>query len=269
MVYCSCMKWLFSESKLFLTLTFLSLIFLLSENFQLLNFPKGALQIVTSPIQFGVYKTSLVIGHQFEFITFSRRIYQENVALKKQIAQVLSENANLHTKLREQDAVIQQNSSINTSSYNLVSAKIIGVGRYLTLDKGSDDKLKIGQAVIFKDNLIGQVKSVGPKTAQVVLPTDPDSKIAVFTQNNDGRARGILLGQFSSQELMDKILHQEPITEGDIVYTEGTEGSLPRGLVVGKVIKVLELQNQIFKQAEVSNIISPFDLDLVFVVTVS
>jgi len=260
-------KWLLSDSKIFFTLCLISVTIFLLDNLKFLELPKSGLQVITSPIQYGVYKTSLGLSHQFEFLTFSRRIYQENVALKKQLAQVLSENANLQTKIRQQEAELQQKSSTPDQSFNLLSAKIIGVGRYLTLDKGQADNLKVGQAVIFKDNLIGVIKAVSSKTAQVLLPTDPDSRIAVFTQNEVGRARGILEGQFSSEQLMNKILHQEPIQQENIIYSEGTEGTIPRGLVIGRVLEVLEQQNQLFKQAKVIGIISPFDLDLVFVIT--
>ena len=66
--------------------------------------------------------------------------------------------------------------------------------------------------------------------------------------------------------LLDKILHEEPIAQGDLVYSEGTEGYLPRGLIVGRVNEVIEKQNEVFKQAKVKPIFDIRDLELVFVI---
>jgi len=61
-------------------------------------------------------------------------------------------------------------------------------------------------------------------------------------------------------------LHEEKITEGDLVYSEGTEGFLPRGLILGRVTQVRELQNEVFKQAKIKPIFDVRDLELVFLI---
>ena len=66
---------------------------------------------------------------------------------------------------------------------------------------------------------------------------------------------------------MDKILHEEKIAVGDLVYSEGTEGFLPRGLILGKVTEVLERATQVFKQAKVKSVFDIRDLELVFVIS--
>ena len=66
--------------------------------------------------------------------------------------------------------------------------------------------------------------------------------------------------------LFDKILHQEPIEIGNLVYSEGLENFLPRGLILGKVTEVLENKDEVFKQARVTPLFDIGDLDLVFVV---
>ena len=102
-------------------------------------------------------------------------------------------------------------------------------------------------------------------TSQVLLPSDPDSKLSVFSQGEAGRSQGILIGQFGSEMLMDKILHQEPINIGDLVYSEGLEGELPRGLIIGKVSQVFTRENEVFKQAKVEGVFDTKNLDVVFV----
>ncbi len=257
---------LLKDSKLFFTLALLSIIFLISDKFGFLNIPKSGLQYITSPIQYGLYKTSLNISRQFEFIIIARKASQENKALTEQLAQVLSENANLRRQLAEARGFLDQQKALNEETLTLVAARPLGMDRYLLIDKGLDDGIKINQAVVYKDNYIGKIKEVSPKRSSIMVSTDPDSRVSAFVNNQAGRAKGVLGGQFGSEMLLDKILHQEPIQKGDLVYSEGAEIEIPRGLVVGKVDQVFQRDNEIFKQAKVKPVFDPVDLDIVFVV---
>lgn len=260
------MKAALLDFRLFLLLCFASALLILFDNFGFLNYPKSTLQTVTVPVQYGLYQTSKNITHQFKFIVLARKAAQENNALKQQLAELLSENSNLRRSLAESEAMVDQQNSLSPKTFNLLPARPIGLGRYLLIDKGADDKVAIKDVVVFKENYIGQIKRISSKTSQVLLSLDPDSTIAVFSQGQEGRAKGILQGQFGSQALMDKILHAEDIKTGDLVYSEGTEGILPRGLVMGKVTQVLERQNEVFKQAVVKPVFEIADLDLIFVI---
>lgn len=260
------MKPLVADLKTFTILSFISVVLILGDKVGLLNLPKAALQIITSPIQYGIYKTGTSFVSQFQFIFTARLDHQENQALKKQLSTLISDKAQLQKQLRDTKAFQDQKDSLGFDTFDLKPSKILSVGRYIIIDKGSYDGVTVGQAVVFKNNLIGRIKQTGPKTSTVILPSDPDSKIAVFSQNQNGRARGILQGQFGAESLMDKILHQEPISIDDIVYSEGTEGELPRGLVVGKVTQVNNRENEVFKTAQVKPVFDARDLDIVFVI---
>ncbi len=252
--------------KVFFLLIFLSLVILILDSVNLLNLPKQLAFYITNPISFGIYNTNRNIGKQFYFVFQARFAAQENKALKEQVGQLLSENANLRKKIAEVEAQLSQEKHLDPSTYNLLPARLIGLSRYLKIDKGSTSGVKVGQAVIFEDNFIGKIVLVSPSASNVELLSDPDSKVAAFSQNKEGKAKGVLLGQFGTEILMDKILHEEKIAQGDLVYSEGLEGFLPRGLVLGKVTEVLERENEVFKQAKVTPIFDIRDLELVFVI---
>lgn len=251
--------------KLFLILILISLFIMLFDNFKLLNLPKSVIQYLTIPIQYGLYQSGISITKQFEFLILARYSALENKALKIQLGELITQNSNLKKQLQETQDSIDQYNKLSPQTFDLLPARILGISRYLLVDKGSLDGVSIGQVVVFKDNFIGVVKNVSPKTSQILLSTDPDSKIAIFSQGNE-KARGIIQGQFGSELLMDKILHQEKIEVGDLVYSEGTEGKLPKGLILGKVIEVLERQNEIFQQAKVKPIFNLDDLGVVFMI---
>ncbi len=252
--------------QIFLTLVFFSFLILSLDSLKFLQIPKTTAYYLTNPVSFGFYKTRQVISGQFYFIFAARFAAQENKALQEQIGQVVSENAKLRSQLAQSQALLDQENTLDPRTYNLIPARPIGLDRYLKIDKGSNDGVKNGWALIFKDNYIGQVVNVSAKQSSVRLLTDPDSKLSAFSIGSSGRAKGLIRGDFGFEIVMDKILHEEKITEGDLVYSEGTEGFLPRGLILGRVTQVRELQNEVFKQAKIKPIFDVRDLELVFLI---
>jgi rod shape-determining protein MreC len=256
-----------SDLRIFLLLLLTSTVLLIIDELNLLSLPKAIFQTVSVPIQYGLYQSSLTVSNQFEFIILSRRASQENKAIKEQLATVLSENAYLRKKLSETEGFLTQQQSLGPQTFNLAATRPIGISRYLLLDKGSDDGIKINQPVIYKDSFLGKIKEVDPKKSQVMLSSDPDFKTAGFVSSAEGKARGIVLGQFGSEMLIDKVLHKEPLKKGDLVYTEGSELEIPRGLIVGQIAEINVQDNQVFKSAKVVPMFDAAELDVVFVIT--
>lgn len=254
------------DFKLFLILTTVSVIILILDFFHFLQFPKAVFSYITNPISFGLYQTYQKLGNQFHFVFQARFAAQENKALKEQAGQLVSENAKLRKKLAESESLVSQSQHLDPQIYNLNATRPIGLGRYLKIDKGLSSGIKIGQAVVFNDNYIGKIIGISEKGANVQLLTDPDSKVAGFSQGIEGKSKGVLIGQFGTEILMDKILHEEKIKPGDLVYTDGTEGFLPRGLILGRVSQVMERENEVFKQAKIQPVFDIRDLELVFVI---
>lgn len=252
--------------KFFLILILFSLIIFVLDIVHFLDLPKRFLFYITNPISFGIYNTNRNIGKQFHFIFQARFASQENKALNEQIGKLLSENANLRKKLAETETLVSQEKYLDPDTYNLLPARPIGLGRFLKIDKGETSGVKVGQAVVFEGNFVGKVVTVTPASSNIQLLTDPDSKVAAFSQNIEGKGKGVMLGQFSTEILMDKILHEEKIAVDDLVYSEGLEGFLPRGLILGRVSQVLERENEVFKQAKVQPVFDVRDLELVFVI---
>lgn len=236
------------------------------DYYNLLSYPKQFAYYITNPVSFSLYHTKQNISRQMHFIFAARYASQENKALQAQIGQLISENASLRTQLSETQAQLEQQQSLDPKTYNSVSARPIGLGQDLKIDKGSKDGIKLGSAVIFKDNYLGRIKDVSQAQAVVQLLTDPEAKLAVFSFGKEGKAKGLLRGQFGTEMIMEKILHEEKINIDDLVYSEGTEGFLPRGLIIGRVSEVSEKPNEVFKSAKIKPVFDIRDLELVFII---
>lgn len=252
--------------QIFLVLFFFSLALMLLDSSKLLSLPQQGAFYITNPVSFGLYKSSTKSISQLNFVFRARHAAQENKALKEQLGELLSENATLRKRLAETEAQISQENYIDARTYNLKAARPIGLGRYLKIDQGQTSQIAQNQAVVVNDNYVGKIIQVSEKASLIQLLTDPDSKVSAFSIGKTGKAKGVLLGQFGTELLMDKILHEEEIAVGDLVYSEGTEGFLPRGLILGRVKEVLSRENEIFKQAKVEQIFDIRDLELVFII---
>lgn len=258
---------LFPNLRIFTTLIVLALLIFAADTFQFLNLPKQVAFYISNPISFGLYQTSQNIQKQFYFIFQARFAAQENKALKEQVGQLLSENATLRKKLAETEALLSQEKHLDPRTYDMLPARPIGLGRgVLKIDKGAASGIRAGLPAVFNDNYIGKIVQTSVNASNIQLLTEPSSKVAAFSINKNGKSKGVLLGQFGTEILMDKIFHEEQIEIGDLVYSEGTEGFLPRGLILGRVSEVLDRQNETFKQAKVTPIFDIRDLELVFVI---
>jgi rod shape-determining protein MreC len=91
--------------------------------------------------------------------------------------------------------------------------------------------------IITNKGLVGRILRAGPHTANVLLLTDPGSRIAVFTQNS--RSFGILTGRGADKPLEVNFMRRDAsIRQGDILITAGLDQKFPKGIPVARVKNV-------------------------------
>jgi rod shape-determining protein MreC len=117
------------------------------------------------------------------------------------------------------------------------------------LNKGSANGIRRGMAVVTPVGVVGKVVSVTPRTAKVLLLTDPNSGIDVLVQRT--RARGIVSGSLENGTVLKYVKRSEDIQEGDRLITSGMDGVFPKGMLVGTVIKVRKQHLGLFQFVEV------------------
>jgi rod shape-determining protein MreC len=104
------------------------------------------------------------------------------------------------------------------------------------LDKGSADGIRRGMAVATPLGALGRIIELTPRTAKVLLITDPNSGVDVLVQRT--RARGIVSGSLENGPIMKYVKHSEDVQVGDRLITSGLDGVFPKGMVVGTVATV-------------------------------
>lgn len=145
-----------------------------------------------------------------------------------------------------------------SSGLPMISARIIGKDpsvwfRSVVVDRGSGDGIDKGMAVVNGDGVVGQVFSVSPNYAKVLLAIAPSSAIDVLLQKS--RVRGILRGNGTSIYRLDYVLKTALVTEGDFVVTAGYGGVFPAGMPVGVVSKVIKNRRGMFLEIEVTPVV--------------
>lgn len=99
------------------------------------------------------------------------------------------------------------------------------------IDKGSNDGILEGQAVIDEDGLVGRVDLVSANDSRIRLITDPLVSVGVRVQ--DTNETGIVTGRGDGPLRLEMFRATEPVREGALVVTDGSR--FPPGLVVGTV----------------------------------
>jgi rod shape-determining protein MreC len=117
------------------------------------------------------------------------------------------------------------------------------------LDKGSNDGVRKGMAVVTPLGVVGQVVAVTARTAKVLLLTDANSGVDVLVQRT--RARGIVSGSLDNGTIMKYAKRSEDIQVGDRLITSGLDGIFPKGVMVGTVTKVRKQSLGLFQLIEV------------------
>jgi rod shape-determining protein MreC len=118
------------------------------------------------------------------------------------IGKLTSENQKLKTELAKQYLLIQENQAFRDQfaksedrAKSLLPASVLSFrdSDSKLLDQGKDDGVRIGQAVIVNDNLVGVIVGMTPHTSKMQLTIAKDFSIA--TQTVKTNALGVSRGQ--------------------------------------------------------------------------
>ncbi|HMA81966.1 MAG TPA: rod shape-determining protein MreC [Candidatus Binatia bacterium] len=222
---------------------------------QLKNEPLGALLMwLMRPLQIASQGTANWITSLQENYDTLAGFRSENERLRKRIQSLEVERQKL---LEAQATNLRLKQLLDFRSHlagAAVTASIIANSasswfQSCLLDKGSADGVRKGMAVVTPLGVVGQVVAVTPRTAKVLLLTDPNSGIDVLVQRT--RARGIVSGSLDNGTVLKYVKRSEDIQEGDRLITSGIDGVFPKGLMVGAVIKVHKQHLGLFQFVEV------------------
>lgn len=169
-------------------------------------------------------------------------ILRENDQLRTQVLTLNMEVQRLREEAGEAKRLRAGLALKESSPDKLLAARIISRNPSewfitATIDRGSTSGIRPGQAVITPRGFLGQVTEVTPTNAQIRAATDRESGVGAMVQRS--RAIGMCLGQLDPEYLhLTYLAKDADVKLGDIVITSGQGGVVPKGLPIGRVVKV-------------------------------
>jgi len=223
------------------------------------NFISGIVLTLTYYPQKLVYIVSDKVLNTWQDYMDLVDVRQENIRLKKEVLSLRQDKFEL-AEQRVQNYRLKKLLDFKESpSYPIVSANVIGGSPSLLrtevviVDRGTRDGVSQGMPVASSEGIVGRVLTVGDRSSEVLLITDPVSAVDAFIHRT--RVRGIVKGTGSGCT-MEYIEQNSDVSIGDKVISSGKEGFFPKGVIIGTV------SNLETKGSFISAQVSPFvDLD--------
>jgi rod shape-determining protein MreC len=198
-------------------------------------------------------------------------------SLSKERADLQKEVAELRRQRIESKEVLEENRELKElmdweetqAEYETVGADIIGQSpdnwqRLMIVNKGSSSGVKKYMAVVTEEGLVGRVISVGSRSSVVQLITDSRSGVGARAQRS--RETGIVEGRNEEVIRFVPMREDADISKGDIVETSGLGGTVPPGVVIGKVSEVKKRSSGLARFVEVKPFVNFSKLDKVLII---
>jgi rod shape-determining protein MreC len=218
------------------------LLMVLDARFRYADSIREAAALLAYPLQRAALAPGELFGAAGEFFTTQVALKQENQQLKAKDLHVASdlltlealraENAQLRRVLEARERVPRRSTvaEILYQGRDPFSRKVI-------IDKGSQQGITPGQAVVDNIGVVGQVTRVHPFLAEVTLITDKEQRTPVEVVRNGLRAVVYGGGDKGTLDLSYTATNAD-VQADDLLVTSGIDGTYPPGLPVAKVTKI-------------------------------
>ena len=208
----------------------------------------------------------IYISQSFKVLFYSR------VQLEQRVQSLEEENLKLKVTNQFMEKLSIDNSKLNYlwSSTNiekerlLISKKnLLSPNEYqplLVLDIGRNQSIKIDNAVISGQGLVGRINNIGFATAEVLLVQDVRSSVPIISGDTSLHAAlaGKGLGRNGELKFIKKTAN---FAVGERIYTSGLGKTFPEGILVGEVASVIDPVDSIFLKVYISFYSNPINQD--------
>ena len=193
-----------------------------------------------------------------------------NIQLENEVAQLQSQIISLQQQISDSqglEALLGYASK--NPQYQPMAASVIGRDpspflHYIIIDQGSDSGVRKGMPVITQAGLVGRIDSVTAGAARVQLITDPGAIVNVKLQSQKIDAQ--LVGSITGELILEMVPQDVSLQTGGVILTSGLGGSYPKDILIGQVISIRKLENDLFQSATVQSIVDFSQLQAVLII---
>lgn len=218
------------------------LLMVLDARFRYAESIRQVVALLAYPLQWVALAPAEAVSASADFFTTQLALKRDNDALKVKQLQAANdlltlealraENAQLRRLLEARERVPRKSTlaEILYTGRDPFSRKVI-------IDKGGQQGVQPGQAVIDDVGVIGQVTRVYPLLSEVTLITDKEQRTPVEVVRNGLRAIVYGGGEAGTLDLSYMAANADILAD-DILVTSGIDGTFPAGLPVAKVSRI-------------------------------
>ncbi len=215
----------------FIILFILIEFFAVSIAFQNNNFQKAKVVTLIQNIK-GVYHSKIFsVTEYLNLREINETLSAENTRL----------NNILQRAYRSDDIFFyKQDDPVHRQQYYMTGAKVLNnkintQHNFLTLNKGSEQGIKPGMAVISSDGVVGVIYDVSRHYATVISLLNIRLNISAKFKKNDYFGALQWDGKSYQQAILNEIPHHVEINIGDSIITSGYSTIFPEGIQIGRV----------------------------------
>lgn len=157
----------------------------------------------------------------------------------------------------------------------------LGIWPRLTIGMGAQQGIRVGDAVVAPEGLVGRIDVVHSRSSEVVLISDPACRVAAEIPNvTKGITQGTAGHNFTNLDTATMLYTPTPLTlrfippntpikVGQVAYTEGSGGLFPRGIMIGTIVETRQSADGLLCEASIAPSVNSALLNVVFVLTQS
>lgn len=235
---------------------------------------EAALKDTLAPVQGLLMGIGEYFRNGVESVSSLGRLADENKELKNKVE-------NLKGQLYLQEELKQENNRLKellqyndqySKNFKTTAAAVIGrdPGNWfgeVILNKGSANGIVKNMPVVTPSGLAGRISEVSKNTAKLLLISDPRSGVGAMVQ--DTRVPGVLEGTTSGsgETRLTYIPKDTDLRDSQIIITSGIGGTFPKGIPIGRIVKVANEPTGLFKTADVTPFADLNRLEEVLIIT--
>jgi rod shape-determining protein MreC len=228
-------------ARLFVFVSICLVMLVADLRFRYLEVLRHGLSVVTYPLQMAAATPADVVTNAARYFGTLIDVQRENADLRRQ--QLDAGERLLRFELLDQEnrqlrelLAMSQRVQVKSIAADILYNAPDPFARKVILDRGAQQGVEPGLAVVDARGVIGQVTRVHPIQSEVTLLTDRNQSIPVSVVRNG--VRGILFGAGRGELEMRHVLADADIQPGDQLVTSGLDGVFVPGLPVARVVSV-------------------------------
>lgn len=229
-----------------------------------------AIRDLMSPLQTLFMRISQTVHAFLNSLGQIGSLQQENARLKAEVLELERQLYEMAEYKRENEWLREALEFKKQESYQMLVCEVIGrsptnLFNTITINRGSNNGVTQGMAVMSGNGVVGTVQSVTATTATVILATDARSAIGGMVQHSgdlvlvegDPEYSGMLLAKPLSKDVQLQV--------GDVMVTSGLSQYFPKGLPIGKVVEIVPSRYHLSFTAYIQPFVDFSRLEYVFI----